>query len=178
MRSLRIVFSFAASALLTQALFAQSQMAKMFDGQLKMLESEVVTLAEAMPADKYDFAPTQGEFKGVRTFGQQVTHIAETNYEVASAILGAPAPDVPNAKNLKSKDEIVAYLKASLAYSHKAVATITDANAFEPVKSPFGSGKTTRMYLGTVFAWHSFDHYGQMVVYARMNGVIPPASKN
>lgn len=178
MRSLRFALFFATSALLTQALFAQSQMAKMFDGQLKMLESEVVTLAEAMPADKYDFAPTEGAFKGVRTFGQQASHIAETNYEVANAIVGQTAPDVPNAKNLKSKDEIVAYLKASLVYAHKAVASITDANAFEPVKSPFGSGRTTRMYLGTVFTWHTFDHYGQMAVYARMNNVIPPASKN
>jgi uncharacterized damage-inducible protein DinB len=159
------------------ALFAQSQLAKTYDGQIKMLESEVLALAEAMPADKYGFAPTNGEFKGVRTFGEQVTHIAETNYEVAGAILGEK-PDVPAAKTLKSKAEIVAYLKASLVYAHKAVGSITDANAAEPVKSPFGEGKTTRIYLGSVFAWHSFDHYGQMVVYARMNGIVPPASKS
>jgi len=163
--------------LATPALLAQSPMVKIFDGQVKMVESEVTALAEAMPADKFGFAPTAGEFKGVRTFGEQAKHIAETNYEVAGAILGEK-PDAPNPKNLKSKDEIVAYLKASLVYAHKAVAAINNDNAFEEVQSPFGSGKTTRAYLGSVFAWHSMDHYGQMVVYARMNGVIPPASKN
>jgi hypothetical protein len=172
MRLLRTFLLFA-----TPALLAQSPMAKVFDGQIKMIESEVTALAEAMPAAQYGFAPTKGEFKGVRTFGEQAKHIAETNYAVASAILGEK-PDAPDAKSLKSKDEIVAYLKGSLVFAHKAVGSITDANAFEPVQSPFGQGKTTRAYLGSVFAWHSFDHYGQMVVYARMNDVIPPASKN
>jgi uncharacterized damage-inducible protein DinB len=164
--------------LATPSLFGQSPLAKTYDGLVKMVESEVVALAEAMPAAKYSFAPTNGDFKGVRTFGEQAAHIAATNYEVASAILGEKTPsDVPDSKTLKSKEEIVAYLKASLVYAHKAVNSITDANATELVASPFGKGKTTRMYLGSVFAWHSFDHYGQMVVYARMNGVIPPASK-
>jgi uncharacterized damage-inducible protein DinB len=162
--------------LATCPLFAQSPMVKILDGQVKMVESEVLALVEAMPADKFDFAPTHGEFKGVRTFGEQAKHVAETNYQVASAILGEKA-DAPDAKTLKSKDEIVAYLKASLVYAHKAVGSISDANAFEPVKSPFGEGKTNRAYLGSVFGWHSMDHYGQMVVYARMNGIIPPASR-
>jgi uncharacterized damage-inducible protein DinB len=164
-------------ALLTApALFAQSPAAKMYNGQLKTIEREVTALAEAMPADKYTFAPTKGEFKGVRTFGEQAAHIAETNYEVGGAILGEK-PDVPKASSLKSKDEIVKYLKDSLVYAHKAVDSITEANAWEPVDSPFGKNKTTRMYLGSAFSWHSFDHYGQMVVYARMNGVVPPASR-
>ena len=151
----------------------------MYESELKMIDSEVVSLAEAMPADKYNFVPTNGEFKGARTFGEQVTHIAETIYEVCAPMMGQEMPAEAKAKPDKSKDQIVKYLKASLVYAHKAVAGITDANATEPVANPFNpKNKTTRLYLASVPIWHSFDHYGQMVVYARMNGVIPPASKN
>jgi hypothetical protein len=155
-----------------------SPIAKMYESELKMIDSEVVALAEAMPADKYNFVPTGGEFKGVRTFGEQVTHIAETIYEVCAPMMGEEMPAEAKAKPDKSKDQIVKYLKASMLYAHKAVAGITDANVMEPVANPFGKNKITRMYLASVPIWHSFDHYGQMVVYARMNGVIPPASKN
>jgi hypothetical protein len=166
----------AALLLSSSALMAQTPMGKILDGQVKMLDTQLVPLAEAMPEAKYGFAPKDGEFKGARTFAEQALHVAETNYEVAGAILGEK-PDVPAAKTRKSKEEIVAYLKGSLAYAHKAIASINDENAFEQVQSPFGAGKTTRAYLGSVFGWHSFDHYGQMVVYARMNGVVPPASR-
>jgi uncharacterized damage-inducible protein DinB len=163
---------------LTAAAQSPSPIAKMYEGQLKMIDSEVVALAEAMPGDKYNFVPTGGEFKGVRTFGDQVAHIAETIYEVCAPMLGEEMPAEAKAKPDKSKEQIVKYLKASMVYAHKAAAGITDANAMEPVANPFGKNKTTRLYLGSVPIWHSFDHYGQMVVYARMNGIVPPASKN
>jgi uncharacterized damage-inducible protein DinB len=155
-----------------------SAISKMYESQLKMIDSEVVALAEAMPADKYDFVPAKGAFEKVRTFGEQVTHIAETIYEVSAPMQGEEMPAEAKAKPDKSKEQIVKYLKASMLYAHKAVAGITDANAMEPVANPFGKNKTTRLYLASVPIWHSFDHYGQMVVYARMNGVVPPASKN
>jgi uncharacterized damage-inducible protein DinB len=163
---------------LTATAQSPSPIAKMYEGQLKMIDSEVVALAEAMPGDKYNFVPTGGEFKGVRTFGDQVAHIAETIYEVCAPMLGEEMPAEAKAKPDKSKEQIVKYLKASMVYAHKAAAGITDANAMEPVANPFGKNKTTRLYLGSVPIWHSFDHYGQMVVYARMNGIVPPASKN
>lgn len=147
-----------------------------------MAESEVVGLAEAMPADKYDFAPTQGEFKNVRTFGQQMMHIAAVNYMVASAALGVPNPsEAGKGENgpatIQGKDAVVQYLKDSYAYAHKAAVSITAANSLDLVKSPFGEGKAPRMSMPSVVAWHSFDHYGQAVVYARMNGIVPPASR-
>ena len=153
-----------------------------FDQQLKMIESELVPLAEAMPADKYSFAPTPGEFAGVRTFGQQVSHVAAVIYLCAAAVLGEPVPkEAGEGENgpatLKTKDDIVKYLKAAMVYGHKAMTSVTEQNVMQMIKSPFGDGQVPRLSMATAPVWHSFDHYGQMVVYARMNGVVPPASR-
>ena len=141
-----------------------------YERDLKSAEGDIVSLAEAMPADKYSFAPTAGEFTGVRTFGLQMRHIASVNYEVAAAILGEKCPvemgkNENGAESLDSKDAIVKYLKDSFVYSRKAINTITDKNYLGEVKSPFGEGQSPRASLATIFAWHSFDHYGQAVVY-------------
>jgi uncharacterized damage-inducible protein DinB len=155
---------------------------KLLDGQIKMVESEVVSLAEAMPADKYDFAPTSGEFSGARTFGQQMMHIAAVNYMVSATALGEKNPSETGAgengpAGVTGKDAIVKYLKDSLAYAHKAALNLTAKNAMDMIPSPFGEGKTPRLDMVTVVVWHSFDHYGQSVIYARMNGIVPPASR-
>lgn len=162
---------------------AKATVAKAYDGDLTSAEKEIVSLAEAMPADKYNFAPTVGEFTGVRTFALQMRHIASVNYEVAAAMLAEKCPvemgkNENGADSLDNKDAIVKYLKDSFTYAHKAIASITAQNYLGEVKSPFGEGNATRASLATIFAWHSFDHYGQAVVYARMNGVIPPASRH
>jgi uncharacterized damage-inducible protein DinB len=134
-----------------------------------------------MPADKYDFAPTQGDFKGVRNFGAEVKHMAVANYALGAGILGEKppinltAPDGP--PEVKTKADIMKFLNDSSAYAHKALNSITDANVLEPIKSPFGSNMTTRLALATSMISHPFDHYGQMVVYLRMNNIIPPASR-
>ncbi len=151
------------------------------DGTVKTIESELVPAVEAMPEDKFGFAPANGEFKGVRTFGEQAKHVAAVNYVVAAAILSEKPPvDTGGEKgpdSVKSKADIVKFLKDSYAYAHKAVATINEGNAVAPIKNPFGEGTATRLGMGTVFAWHGFDHYGQMVVYLRSNGIVPPASR-
>jgi hypothetical protein len=161
---------------------AASVARKVLDNQLTMVARELVPLAEAMPADKFDFAPAQGEFAKVRTFGQQVAHTAAVIYACSAAVLGeknpvemGPAENGPAA--LKTKADIVEFLKASIVYGHKALATVTDANAYELIPSAFGSNKTPRLSMANVLAWHSMDHYGQMVIYARMNGIVPPASR-
>ncbi len=81
------------------------------------------------------------------------------------------------AESLKSKEEIVKYLKDSFTYAHKAMASLTNENYTAQVKSPFGEGQSTRAELAPIPVWHSFDHYGQAVVYARLNGIVPPASR-
>lgn len=151
------------------------------DGTVKTIEGELVPAVEAMPEDKFDYAPTAGEFKGVRTFAQQAKHVAAVNYLVASAILGEKPPvdtgGESGPESMKSKADIVKFLKDSYAYAHKAVGTVTAKNAVAPIKNPFGEGTATRLGMATVFAWHGFDHYGQMVEYLRSNGIVPPASR-
>ena len=155
--------------------------AQVLDHSVAGVEKEFVSAAEAMPEDKYSFAPTNGEFKGARTFGEQVKHVAAVNYIFGAAILGEKVPvDVGEESGpaaMKTKAEIIRYLKESFAYVHKAIATINDKNLVEPMKSPFGEGKVTRLSLATSVAGHGFDHYGQMVEYLRMNGIVPPASR-
>jgi hypothetical protein len=145
------------------------------------LEYEFIPAAEAMPEDKFGFAPTNGEFKDVRTFAQQIKHVAAVNYEIGAAILEQKPPVDINEESgpasVTSKADILKYLKESFAYVHKAIATINEKNVVETVKSPFGEGAVSRLGLATSIAWHGYDHYGQMVVYLRMNGIVPPASR-
>jgi uncharacterized damage-inducible protein DinB len=149
----------------------------------KLTEKVIVSAADAMPADKYGFAPTDGEFKGVRTFGQMVKHLSATNYILAAAALGeeppADAGDELGPEAVRTKDEILKYLKASFAYLNKAIEAIGQKTA--PVKSspisPLKSTEVTRLALVVESIVHAFDHYGQMVEYLRMNGVVPPASR-
>ena len=146
------------------------------------LQRTLLPLAMAMPENKYGFAPTDGEFKGVRTFAQQLKHVATTNYSYASSILGEKPPveagegeDGP--ASVKTKDEILKYVNDSFAYFQKAVATINAKNVASPIKSPFGQGETTRLALATLIIGHCYDHYGQMVEYVRMTGIVPPDSQ-
>jgi uncharacterized damage-inducible protein DinB len=161
---------------------APPTVSQVFNQQLGIVEREFVGLAEAMPADKFDFVPTQGEFKGSRTFGQQISHTAAVIYAVAAAVQEEKNPtdmgkDENGPATLKGKDAIVQYLKDAFAYGHKAMAKLTAENLTDMVPSAFGPGKITRVFMANVATWHSFDHYGQAVVYLRMNGIIPPASR-
>jgi uncharacterized damage-inducible protein DinB len=145
------------------------------------VEKLLLGVADVMPADKYSFAPTNGEFRGVRNFAKQLKHVAAVHYVIGAAILGEAAPadaaDERGPDAVKTKDEVTKYLKDSLAYLHKAVATIDQKNLLEPIKSPFGQGAETRLGLMMGALAHSSNHYGQMVEYLRMNGIIPPASQ-
>jgi uncharacterized damage-inducible protein DinB len=169
-------------ALGQQAKPAEHQtIAQVLDRSVTGVEGEFVPAADAMPEDKYSFAPTNGEFKGVRTFAQQVKHVAAVNYLVASAILGEKPPVDPGGENgpdsVNTKADIVKFLKDSFAYAHKAVNSINDGNLLSPIKSPFGENMVTRLAMATLIVGHCFDHYGQMVEYLRMNGIVPPASR-
>jgi uncharacterized damage-inducible protein DinB len=155
--------------------------AQVLDHTVSNVEHEFVSAAEAMPEDKFGFAPTNGEFKGVRTYGEQIKHVAAVNYMFGAAILGEKVPvdvgDESGPASLTAKGQILSYLNGSFAYVHKAVQTINEKNLVEPIKSPFGEGTVTRLSLATSVAAHCFDHYGQMVEYLRMNGIVPPASR-
>ena len=154
---------------------------QVLDRSVTNVENEFVPAADAMPEDKYSFAPTAGEFKGVRSFEQQVKHVAAVNYILAAAILGEKSPVDTGGENgpdsVKSKADIIKYLKDSFAYLHKATLSINDKNLVAPIKNPFGESTATRLALAPGAVGHCFDHYGQMVEYLRLNGIIPPASR-
>jgi uncharacterized damage-inducible protein DinB len=143
----------------------------------------IVEAAEAMPADKFGFAPTAGEFSNVRTFGREIKHLAATNFILAAAALGESAPadagDEQGPDSVVTKTQHIAYLERSFDTLEKAIDAIGDGRI--PVKSspisPFQGGTATRLSLIAEALIHSYDHYGQMVVYLRMNGVVPPASR-
>jgi uncharacterized damage-inducible protein DinB len=150
---------------------------------LKSVQTQIVSAADAMPAVKYGFAPTDGEFKGVRTFGQQVKHLAATNHILAAAALGEDTPadagDEMGPDTVRTKAEILDYLNASFAHLGKAIDAIGEKNAIvksSPI-SPMKGTETTRLALTVEALIHAFNHYGQMVEYLRMNGVVPPASR-
>ena len=159
--------------------------ASAIDREISLVEKEVVEVAEAMPEDKFDFSPEKlnisgSDYRGVRTFGQQLKHVAASNYLIWSPITGEKAPDTANdgkgPDNMTAKADIIKYLKDSFAFGHKAVATLNDSNLVQPIIRN-NRPPTTRLFLATFAAAHAFDHYGQLVEYLRMNGIVPPASR-
>jgi uncharacterized damage-inducible protein DinB len=149
-----------------------------------LVQTNIVSAAEAMPADKYGFAPTDGEFKGVRTFAQQVKHLAATNNILAAAALGeeppADAVDEVGPETVRTKAEILDYLNASFTHLGAALDAIGESQVTlksSPI-SPLKAASATRIALVTEALIHSYDHYGQMVEYLRMNGIVPPASRS
>ncbi len=152
-----------------------------FDALLGIPEKAMMSLVQAMPADKFTFAPSQAifvpsqktEYTGVRTFAGLCIHVAQANYGLGGRI-GGPKPDIDPASlaKLTDKDQIVAALQASFDFVHKSIATLTTANAFESVRGPM-----TRASAAAFVAMHTYDEYGQMVEYLRMNGMVPPASQ-
>jgi uncharacterized damage-inducible protein DinB len=144
-----------------------------------MIEQSFVSLADAMPDEKYGFKPTDGAFTGVRTFAEQVKHVACSNFGFFTEIEKKEPPsscDTGGPSPARSKAELMTYLRESFEYAQRVLRTMTPANALEPAGGPYG-GKSTRLGLTTLAVWHASDHYGQLVVYLRMNGIVPPASQ-
>jgi DinB superfamily len=162
----------------------RAAIASEMDTQLIALEGPFVAAAEAMPANKYSFAPTDPGFAGVRTFALQVKHVATANYVFFGAILGEPLPpgvSLSGATNgpggIRTKADIVKYLKESFALGHRAMSSLTSQNATARLAQSPVPTMTTRLALAAWACSHAWDHYGQMVEYLRMNGIIPPASR-
>jgi len=174
------------SAMPKPASVTKIEPSKSFDAALGAFEGQFMGLAKAMPAEKYDFAPSAAIFassqktdylspnnQGVRTFGQMVAHVAQANYFYAGLLSGLkPDVDAKAIGSLKDKDQIVAALEKSFAFVHQAIGTLTTQNAFDSIRGD----QTRASFAGGVIA-HGFDHYGQLAEYLRMNGVIPPASE-
>ncbi len=150
--------------------------------EISAIEKQIVEVAEAMPEEKFNFSPESlnipgSEYKGVRTFALQVKHVAASNYFIWSPLTGDKLPDGlkdgNGPDNSKTKAEIIKFLKDSFVLGHKAAATLTSENMLQPV----GHNNSPRLHLATFGVAHAYDHYGQMVEYLRMNGIVPPASR-
>jgi hypothetical protein len=159
--------------------------AQVLERQIGGLERQLVPLVEAMPEDKFDFKPSEnaGAFKDVRTFAQQVKHVASGMHMLAAMQMGQPSPYTVEAAimgppELKTKAEILHFLKDGFAKAKQAAGLLTEKNATEMLQSPFGDTKISRLAQSNIVVWHGFDHYGQMVIYVRLNNIIPPASRN
>lgn len=153
-------------------------------------EYDVRSAAEAMPEDKWDFRPVQtGQFKNekpefgpaeVRTFAEQVKHVACSNFAFSAELDGAKPPeacDKGGPSPAHTRAELLTYLRDSFAALTKSLNAITVKNMFDPIKGPYAT-PNTRLGMAAICVWHAADHYGQMTIYFRMNGIVPPSSRN
>lgn len=161
---------------------AQMTLASAVDRDISAVEKQIIDVAEAMPEEKFNFSPESlsipgSDYKGVRSFAVQVKHVAASNWFIWSALTGEKLPEGLNdgngPANLKTKTEIIKFLKDSFALGHRAAATLTPENMLQTLKN----GQTTRLSRATFGVAHAYDHYGQMVEYLRMSGIVPPASR-
>ena len=174
-----LLFSLVAHVALAQTKYTVSQS---LDFWIANCETELVGAAYAMPEEKYSFRPTSGgEFTGVRTFGEQIKHLAANNYRMAANILAQkPAPDQEaetGPDDVRSKAQIMKYLRRSFVALHEAVATITEQNMLKPLASHLPPRQNNPIQFAVDAVAHSYDHYGQMVEFLRMNGIVPPSSR-
>ena len=161
---------------------APQTVASVVDRDIGAVEKQIIDAAEAMPEDKFNFTPEGlnipgSNYKGVRSFAVQVKHIAASNWFIWSPLTGEKLPDGLKDGNgpeaLKTKAYILIFLRDSFALGHRAAATLTPENMLQ---TP-GNSKSTRLRLAEFGVAHAYDHYGQMVEYLRMNGIVPPASR-
>ncbi len=159
----------------TCAAFAQAPDMKSLTGPIKanqnQVKTNIVRSAEKMPEENYNFKPTPD----VRSFGELIGHVADAQYLFCSASLNEKSPALNIEKSKHTKAELTAALSDAFAYCDKAYAAFTDANAAEPLKF-FGSERSRNGVLA-FNAMHNFEHYGNIVTYMRLKGLVPPSSE-
>jgi uncharacterized damage-inducible protein DinB len=130
----------------------------------------ITAAAEQMPEDKYSFRPTEE----VRSFGEIIGHVANSGYMFCAPVLGEKPPSQPDAEKLTSKAELVAAVKASFAYCDKAH-QLSGADASAALQ--FFGQPQTKLSVLAFNKGHDFEHYGNLVTYMRLNGMVPPSSQ-
>jgi len=167
MRFLSVILICAASAAAQTASNPVVNTSKTFYG---MVKNDVLRTAEKIPDDLYSFQPTPE----VRTIGQLIGHIADGQYEFCSPVTGKPvSKDIE--KNVKGKTALVAALKDAFAYCDSVYANLTDADAVSTV-SMFGQ-KMAKIGVLDFNTAHTNEHYGNLVTYMRLKGIVPPSSE-
>ena len=181
----KLISFFVIYIVLATTCIAQQSLTPAIDRLFNKIETDILTSAEAMPENKFGFTPESlhmpdDNFKGVRTFAGQVMHLATDNILIWSAITGhsirADIEDVNGPKTIKTKKEIIKYLKDSFSIGRKAIATVTNENAMDMIQ--YRWRKLPRLDLAFYALTHANEHYGQMVIYLRMCGITPPPTVN
>lgn len=146
---------------------------------LQYAEGSLLGVAEAMPEEKYSFMPTTGNFAGVRSFGEQVKHVACAQFAFFNEFEGKrPPEDCEKGGHdpAKTKSELLKYLKDSFDYGNRVLGGLTAKNSLDRVEGRY-AGPNTKLGISVVAVWHIADHYGQLVEYLRMNGIVPPETQ-
>ena len=146
---------------------------------LKFAEGSFLSLAEAMPEDKYSFIPTAGKFDDARSFGEQVKHVACVQFALFNEFEGKKPPadcERGGPDPAKTKAELIKYLKSSFDYSNRVIATLGVENALDRIEGRYAA-PNSRLGICVASVWHVTDHYGQLVEYLRMNGIVPPMTQ-
>jgi uncharacterized damage-inducible protein DinB len=186
------VFIICAAALSASALFKTAQkdstkqatqkddvpksIAESVGATLQFAEGNFLGVAEAMPEEKYGFIPTAGKFDDARSFGEQIKHVACAQFAFFNEFEGKKPPDDCEKGGhdpAKTKAELIKYLRDSFDYSNRILATLTEKNALDRVEGRY-AGPNTKLGISIIAVWHITDHYGQLVEYLRMNGLVPP----
>lgn len=140
-------------------------------GFYSLVSGEIIAAAEKMPEANYSFKPTPD----VRSFGQLVGHVADAQYSFCSTATGEANPMKSIEKTKSSKADLVAALKDAVTYCNKAYANMTDAQGSQMVKlMNYNVAKLTVLSVNTA---HDDEHYGNMVTYLRLKGIVPPSSE-
>jgi uncharacterized damage-inducible protein DinB len=146
---------------------------------LHWTEDQFYSVAEAMPDSKYEFVPAAGNFKDVRSFAEQVKHVACSNFAFFNEIEGKTPPDhceKGGPAPAKTKAETLKYLKESFDYGNRVLQTVNAKNALDRVEGPY-AGPNTKLGIAVAAVWHISGHYGQIVEYLRMNNIVPPSTQ-
>lgn len=136
-------------------------------------------MAEAMPEDKYGFIPTNAKFDGVRTFAEQIKHVACAQFAFFNEFESKKTPDDCEKGGVapaRTKAELIQYLRESLDYGNRVLATLNEKNALDRVEGRY-AGPNTKLGISVVALWHITDHYGQLVECLRMNSIVPPMTQ-
>jgi hypothetical protein len=144
---------------------------------LQFAEGNFLGIAEAMPEERYSFVPTAGTFDGVRSFGEQVKHVACAQFAFFNEFEGKKPPEDCEKGGhdpAKTKAELIEYLKDSFDYSNRVLATVNARNSLDRVEGRY-AGPNTKLGISVASVWHLTDHHGQLVVYLRMNGIADDA---
>ncbi len=162
---------FVCALFISASTFAQKQFQNETSGMISNASGKIMQLAEAMPAEKYDWSPEDD----VRSFADILQHVIGTNYFFGSK-MGATMPEGVNDQELKTKDDIIPALEKSSAFISEAIKNVEDKDLANKIEFPAPGEYTVTSAVLIAFS-HCNEHLGQMIAYSRMNGITPPWSE-